>query len=589
MDGADITLRKNILAEWMKALQYLKPYWPIILICILILQIDNAYTIYFAEIQRSMIDAMTLQEEQTLYYYAKLALVLALAMFILLFVQRFMSSYTKSLITRDISAKLYDHMNRIAFPYLQKNRSSDMVMRATGDSGNMAGLTVDPLYELVSNIVLCVLAFGYMYNANATLAMISVATGPLLFIVGRLFDKQIYKKAKALQEQESEIRGGFQELIQGLTILKSYGVEQAFTNKILQKKERWNQSLMSLRMLQTAMSVTMEIVMNAVILTSTFLLCLSAIKGETTPGTIMAFFYLMIKLQMPFANLSMTLNGIYAGIASAERVSHVLDTPATYEEVNDKLNSFADRSASPLAVELKNVNVSHHIPIFGEDATQVQPKALIKNISMVVGTGETVAIVGHNGSGKSTVLRTIGGLVQVGEGELKLFGQSCDTDERADMCSYVPQTPYLFSELTIMENICVGMTDVPYEKVIYYAKIAQAHSFIEQLQHQYDTLIGDLEAGVSGGEMQRIAIVRALIREKPLLLLDEATSSLDNTTERLVMESLKEYAEQQMVTIVMVAHRAASIMHADRVVTMNDGALEHQDIIDEGMKQISQY
>lgn len=287
----------------------------------------------------------------------------------------------------------------------------------------------------------------------------------------------------------------------------------------------------------------------------------SAIIDQTSPMTAGQFiFYLTILITMlqPIKIITQVFNTVKEGTAAGERVFAVLDIkPRIIDSPNaTELKEFKD------AITFDNVS-------FKYDTTEL----VLKNINLKVKKGEVIAIVGPSGAGKSTLVDLVPRFYDPVEGNIFIDGinlKNVTQDSLRDMMGIVTQETILFND-TIAANIGYGVKDVPIQKIIEAAKIANAHFFIEKMQNGYDTTIGDRGIKLSGGERQRLAIARAVLKNPPILILDEATSALDPESEMLVQEALERLMKNR--TSFVIAHRFSTIQNADRVVVMEKGSI----------------
>jgi subfamily B ATP-binding cassette protein MsbA len=255
-------------------------------------------------------------------------------------------------------------------------------------------------------------------------------------------------------------------------------------------------------------------------------------------------------------------NSIKEGTAASERVFNILDTkPEIVDAENSvELNSFKEK------IEFKNVSFKYS-----------KSSIILNGINLTINKGEIVAIVGPSGAGKSSLIDLIPRFYDVNEGSIKIDGFDLRELKVASirrLMGIVTQETLLFND-TIRNNIAYGSLDIPLEKVIEAAKTANAHNFISEFEHQYDTVIGDRGVKLSGGERQRISIARAVLKNPPILILDEATSSLDTESEILVQQALERLMSGR--TSIVIAHRLSTVQNADKIIVLNEG-----EIVEEG-------
>lgn len=577
-------MKQNALLKFKRTLIYVKPYRTFIFLSLLIMLADSLFHIYFAYVQQQLVDAMNAGGE-SMSTLIMLTLLLVVVIGTMRYAGGYIDRYYRTLVTKDLSSDVFRKLTRLPFRILQKHKPSDLVARATGDAGSTANLVGGFLHQLLANVLLCLFAFIYLLYVNAVLAFAALLTGPLLFLIGRFFDRRVRAISANVQKLSADLRGTVQEMVRGMMAIRSFQAESFFRKRFERKKQEWNREVYRLRMTQTWMMLTVELVMNAVIIACTFLICWFVISGYHSLGAIIAFIFLMVKVQIPFIELSGAWNSMQEGLAAADRVYQVLDVPevrqglmtATTAELSATKEGGGSRHRSDAAVEWRGVTCHEmRIDLSTKNVFVRTERRLLDNIHLAVQKGERVAITGPSGAGKTTLLRICSGLMEYDTGQCFVEGRLVHGTDVHLPCSisYVPQTPYLFPDMTIRENIAIGLNDVSEEDVVQSAKLAQAHDFILELEQQYDTKIGELEVGLSGGERQRIAIARALIRRTPVLVLDEATSSLDRVTGRKLIDAVSGDLQLRGGTLLIVTHQLEMVQEMDRIVFMKDGKIE---------------
>jgi subfamily B ATP-binding cassette protein MsbA len=289
------------------------------------------------------------------------------------------------------------------------------------------------------------------------------------------------------------------------------------------------------------------------------------IMDARTPGSFMGFLTAVLLLYEPFKALARTSNTVQQGLAAADRVFEVLDTPT---EVTQSPGTRVLRSMRE-AVTFENVDFRYdHEPV-------------LRDVNLRIPLGHVVALVGPSGAGKSTIADLIPRFYDVASGSIRIDGvdvRDFTLDSLRAQMSVVTQHTFLFND-TVRNNIAYGSPERSMDDVIAAAKAARAHDFIEQLPKGYDSVVGEMGTLLSGGERQRLAIARALLKNSPILLLDEATSSLDNESERLVQAALEQLMENR--TTLVIAHRLSTVRRADRIYVIQQGRVVEEGTHDE--------
>ena len=296
--------------------------------------------------------------------------------------------------------------------------------------------------------------------------------------------------------------------------------------------------------------------------------------GVVTIGTIVVFAEYARQFTRPLADLSNQFNQVLSAIAGAERVFGIIDSEPEKDEgkITDKI----------IAGEIEFDDVS-----FSYDPTQKTPT--IRNLSFRIDAGESVALIGATGAGKTTVMQLLARFYETDSGEVRIDGENILDYSRSTVRSqtaFVLQDPYLF-ESTIRENIRYGKLDATDEEVVEAAKLANAHEFIVALEEGYDTVLEADEGFISQGQKQLISIARALITDPAILLLDEATSSIDTVTELKIQEALERLMKDR--TSIIIAHRLNTIKAVDRIFVMELGELVESGSEEELVRQRGRY
>lgn len=554
-------------AIFLRILKYLSPFrLPFIYIIVLML-LDVGYNVAVAWVQEIFIDTINQNNTAQLYWIIKISLAITLAVFALLFLQYFMRSYYQAAIQNNLANEVYNKLNGLSLKHIQKYHTGDLVSRITNDVVQTATVVGNVTYDLVSNILLCIISFVYLAQINVLLAIVAILTGPFVFLIGRLFDKNIKRVSRDIQGKLAEIQGILQEFTQGITTLKSYNMGAEKLAYFLHHKEMQNKLELRRTMYKAFMGFTIAITNTIILLITTFFISLAVIRGELTAGAVLAFIFLMFRVQGPFRTISNSWGLILQGISAAERIFGLLDI-AEGKAQNDEQHI---REGKPhdtrKVIQLKNVSFSYQ----SNDTADNVPN--VDNVSLDINEGEIVAIVGPSGSGKSTLARICTGLYQPDSGEVTVFGAaSSDSSQINPAITYLPQVPYLFSG-TIRDSILMGNSATE-EQIIKAAKEANIHETIMQLEHQYDTRVGENAYSLSGGQKQRIAIARAFLKNSPLVIMDEATSALDIENERLIHNSITTLLEDK--TAIIIAHRLTTIKNASRIIVMEKGKIAEQ-------------
>lgn len=476
------------------------------------------------------------------------------------YMQMFMNAAIEQAILRDIRNELHRHLHKLSLHFFMATKKGRLISIVMNDvrmitesiMALLGSFFRDPLTIVVSTVIL------FIFNWQLTLTIL-IVTPVVGYIIGRIGEK-LKKYSLLFQEKLSEITSLIDESISGVRVIKAFKMEKHEIEKFETHTSRLYKIFVKLQRLRN-ISAPFSEYSGIVIAVIVMWFGGSAIIDKTSPMTAGQFiFYLtvLITTLQPIKIVTQVFNTVKEGTAAGERVFAVLDIKPRIIDL-------------PNATELKEFKdtITFDDVSFKYDTTSL----VLKNINLKVRKGEVIAIVGPSGAGKSTLVDLVPRFYDPVEGNIFIDGinlKNVTQDSLRDLMGIVTQETILFND-TIAANIGYGVKDVPIQKIIEAAKIANAHFFIEKMQNRYDTTIGDRGIKLSGGERQRLAIARAVLKNPPILILDEATSSLDPESEMLVQEALERLMKNR--TSFVIAHRFSTIQNADRVVVMEKGGI----------------
>ncbi|MBJ6359996.1 ABC transporter ATP-binding protein [Paenibacillus sp. GCM10012307] len=570
---------RNISSRFWAVMKYAKSYKAAFVLSVLLLAADIVYDVGYAWVQQWFIDAAGTRDIDRLLMLTGVCFAAGIAIIIFFMLQFYLRNSVQSFMQRDMSVDVFRKITSLPYPSVLRYHTGDLVSRATRDVQQANGMIANIVYELSYNVALFAVAFGYLATIDWRLALVVTASAPVIFFIGRLFDKRLRTLGQVQQQKDAEVRGLLQETMQGISIVRLFQLESLFTGKYERRRKEQNRLHMRQAMLQTTMNQSVYVTNQLITIACAFFTAHLAIQGTLTAGQILAFLVLINRVQSPLLSVINTWGNFQQGLGAGDRLAALDEEPSeaggnglareqmASGESGDS-NSSPETEASKRAEEpIRLCRAAAVVPVEGKAS-----KVLLSDISLTVRKGEFLAIVGPSGAGKSTALRLCSGLIKPSSGLVEVLGLPVQEhlDAIRQRTSYVPQTPYLFTG-TVRENLTLGVEDYTEEEMVQAAKTALAHEFIEQLDGGYDALVGERGGTLSGGQKQRLAIARAIIRRPEIVLLDESTSALDMRTEREVIHALLEALPD--VTFVFVSHRMTAIERADRIVVMEQGGL----------------
>jgi ATP-binding cassette subfamily B protein len=551
-----------------RLMSYAWPYRIGFIAALLLLSAKLVMDIGIAAIQQVFIDTINSSNMDALTRVTVICAIVCVIIICCLMLQHYFRFVIQSRMAWDIRAKLFGKSNRIPFQQVQSMHSGDLTSRNNTDASVAIGMINSIVYELGYNLLLCFISFLYLAKTDVWIALLALGSGPLVFISGRFFDRRLRKLSTEIYAKEAELRGILQETLQGMAVVRAFSLEEILLDKYALEREKLRRMQLRRSLLNGLLWQSSAFINNLVMITCAALIALSALKGGTTAGEVLAFIILMGRVQWPFVHMSQTWGSVQEALGASDRVFAILDAPDEgSEHASTEPNVLPVISDEAAALHIQNVHYN-----YSSSSIQGNKSSLFAGLNIRIQHGETVAVVGPSGSGKTTLVRLCCGLYEPSTGSISIYGKSIpdQLEEARAMITYVPQTPYLFSG-TIRDNIAYSSSTATDEEIEQAARLAGAEEFISKLPNGYDTLLGEHGSTLSGGQRQRIAIARAFLRNAPLLLLDEATSALDNESERMVQESLDLLMKDR--TTLVIAHRLSTVREASRIIVLDQGTI----------------
>jgi len=459
----------------------------------------------------------------------------------------------------DLKNEIYDQYQKLSLNFYKVNQTGDLMNRISEDVSKVR-MYVGPVFMYsINTITLLVIVIIYMYKQSPILTFYTLSPLPFLSITIYKLSKLINKKSIVVQEKLSELSSFTQESFSGITLIKSYSIENKNYEDFNSLSEKCKQSQISLVKLQALFFPLMILLIG---LSNLFVIYIGGIQyfeGNLEGiGTIAEFIIYVNMLTWPVASLVWISSIIQQAEASQKRINEFLKEKSEIVNQNDTKFNFNNE------IEFKNVGFTYKDT--GINA--------LNNINFKLKKGDKLGIIGKTGSGKSTLLNLIVRLYNLDEGEIKVDTKninSIDIQSLRSHIGYVPQDVFLFSD-TIENNIKFGSINSTDKEIINVCKIADIHNNIEGFENKYKTLLGERGVNLSGGQKQRISIARALIRKPKLLIFDDCLSAVDTETEENIIKSLNNL--NYPTTSIFVSHRISSIKNANKIIVLNDGKIE---------------
>ncbi len=478
----------------------------------------------------------------------------------LTFIMRQMIIVTSRLIEFDLKNEIYKQYQRLSINFYKKNRTGDLMNRISEDVSKVRMYFGPAVMYSMNMIFLFIVGFTQMIKSDPTLTLYTLIPFPILSISIFYISKIINKRSTIVQEYLSRLTTYNQEFLSGINVVKSYGIEPMVIAGFDELSDKSKEKNISLYKIQALFFPLMILLIGISNLTVIYIGGKQYINGEIPIGVIAEFILYVNMLTWPVAVVGWVTSMIQQAEASQKRINEFL------EEVPDIQNNTKKSFKLEGDIDFKNVSLVY-------DDTKI--KAL-KNICFSVKKGETIAILGKTGSGKSSIVNLITRLYDVSEGIIQIDNTPIKEVNLINLrkaIGFVPQDPFLFSD-SISNNIKFGQEQATKHEIISAAKKAVVHENIERFKDKYDTILGERGVTLSGGQKQRVSIARAIIKNPKILVFDDCLSAVDTETEERILANLESVSKDK--TTFIISHRVSSAKNADKIIVLDDGEIIQQ-------------
>ncbi|SDN71242.1 ABC transporter ATP-binding protein [Alkalicoccus daliensis] len=546
-------------------LKFVKPYWKQILITVFIGMLKFGIPLLIPLILRYVIDDviggenLTTAEQMNMLFW-----VMGGAFFIFIFLRppieyyrQYFAQWTGNKILYDIREQLFTHLQKLSLSFYANRKAGEVISRVINDVEQTKNFIMTGMMNIWIDSFTIIVTIIILYTMDPWLTLAAVVLLPFYGFSIKFFFAKLRDLTRKRSQALADVQGHLHERLQGISVIKSFALENHeqkqfndqndnFLNRAIDHT-RWNAKTFAVVNTITDLAPLIVIFAAAVMV----------IQADLTVGTMVAFATYMERLYSPLRRLVNSSTQLVQSIASMDRVFELIDENYDITDRKDAVPyTFGEGE-----VEFDRVSFSY------------ENEEVLHDVSFRAYSGETVAVVGMSGGGKSTIMSLIPRFYEVNEGALKVDGKDVrDYQVRSlrDRIGMVLQDNIIFSD-SIMFNIKMGKPEATKEEVYEAAKAANAHDFISELPEGYETKVGERGVKLSGGQKQRIAIARVFLKNPRILIFDEATSALDLESEKLIQESIERLAQNR--TTFIVAHRLSTVTHADKIIVMENGKI----------------
>jgi len=460
----------------------------------------------------------------------------------------------------DLKNEVFNQYQRLSLSFYKQNRTGDLMSRISEDVSKVRMYTGPAVMYSTTTVTLFIVVISYMFYTAPILTLYAIAPLPILSVLIYRLSIAIHKRSTVVQQYLSKLTTYTQESFSGIAVIKAYGIEPRTNDGFVTLSEGSKDKNIDLAKVQALFFPLMVLLIGISNIAVIYVGGNQFIDGKIDFGTIVEFLIYVNMLTWPVAIVGWVSSMIQQAEASQKRINEFLkEEPAIKNRTTE---------ATPIDGKIEFNNLSFVYPDTNITA--------LKGVSFTVDPGETLAIIGNTGSGKSTILELIGRLYDV-EGSMLMMDKTplkeLNLDDLRGAIGYVPQDAFLFSD-TIRNNIKFGKEDATDLEVIQAAKRAAVHKNIAGFSHGYDTILGERGITLSGGQKQRVSIARAIIKDPQILLFDDCLSAVDTETEEEILQNLHQISATK--TTIIVSHRVSSAKNADKIIILDEGKVIQQ-------------
>lgn len=562
---------------YKRLLGYVKPYWRIFAISIIGMAVSAATEPLLPALLKPMLDGTFVHKDDAVI---RMVPIYILLIFFVRGVATFIGNYAIGWVgyklVMDLREEMFRKLMSLPTRFYDDHATGQLISKLTFDVTHVTTAATNVITITLRDTIIILGLMGWLIYLNWKLTLLTLVTLPVIAIVMRVINGRLRTASRDAQRAMGNITQVIEESVTAHKVVKLFGGQQ-YESARFKDQANWVRRYVMKQVMGASANVPIIQMVAAVALS--FIIYLATVQSrtdETTVGSFLSFIAAMLMLTGPLKRIAGVSEHLQRGLAAAESVFELLDTPSEIDAGKVKIQ----RASGQISFE--------HVDFcYQQDPSAVEAKLALRDICLAIPAGQSVALVGASGSGKTTLANLVPRFYAPTGGRITLDGHDISdltlTSLRANI-ALVSQEVVLFND-TVAANIAYGqMREVPEEEIIAAATAAHAMEFINEMPSGLDTLVGEKGVRLSGGQRQRIAIARAILKNAPILILDEATSALDSESERHVQAALETLMEGR--TTLVIAHRLSTIEKADRIVVMQKGQIveagTHRELLDKG-------
>ena len=553
---------------FLPALRPYKKYMLIVLVLIILVPIAQGARLYMVKL--TVDDVLLPQTTDPLTWIIPLTLGITIVMGTLSYFQTYVSTWVGERFILDIRTRLFRYLQTLSLDFFERSRLGDLLSRLTSDVGAIEQFVLSAMADALASVVRVVIFAGALFWIDWRLAIVSFVVAPLFAIMVRIMSRLIKRAARERRRRTGALTAISEESLSNVALVQAYNRQDFEVDRFDRENQAVFESTLVATRIKTLMPPMIDFIQTCAGLAVLGFGTAGVAVGRLTVGELIIFVGYLNQLYQPMKTLANLYNIVYSASAGAERVMEVLEQQP----------SVADR---PDAKDVDRV----HGTIELDDVSFVYPgteREALSNVSLKAEPGQTLALVGHSGAGKTTIAKLLLRFYDATHGTVRVDGADVGDitlSSLRDNTAVLLQETLVF-EGTIRENIRYGKPTASDDEVVEAAKAADADEFIREMPDGYDTLIGEKGRRLSGGQRQRIAIARAMIRNAPILILDEPTTGLDAESTHRIMTPLRRLMEGR--TTIVISHNLMTVRDADQIVVLEQGRIvergQHDELLD---------